>query len=230
MRTYKEQSQKLSRTLDDNSKASRQASWDVILQKKDVIQGCYLCADPSCISGEKCGKSKDFGGLLPPDTTPWTVKYYSTTQGHDGQPNEWEHVVPGAAYRGAGMGKRYGSAPVISLPKEVHRGGIHGDGGGVSSTGSSSSATIWSEGLAEMLKQGQFDEALKKGAIDGIIASAMHGKNLFDALGGYLNLVSAHLSKGDITKSQADDISSSLTSLVYDIQERPDLYGLGKKV
>ena len=100
----------------------------------DVIQRCFLCGNPACVNAAICHKTSDFEGLLPAGSDTIRVKFTAKPQGHGGLPQEWEHPVPGAAYRSAGMGQNYRTAPVMAIPTDVHRGAVAGAGGGISST------------------------------------------------------------------------------------------------
>jgi hypothetical protein len=129
-----------------------------------------------------------YRGIFPQGTEDMRAKYYNQKQGHDGRDEEWEHAVPGAAYRRANRGGEYSSAPVLEIPTAVHRDGVSGAGGGVSSTGSSTSARIWSQGLGDEMAGGRFAESVRLGIMDNLHAAMAHGEDLWKWAKGYMKI------------------------------------------
>ena len=191
----------------------------------DVIQRCLYCGNPQCAKGEKCGGSATHGGLLPIGSDTMRVKNYNQSQGHGGRPEEWEHIMPGAAYRGAGVGKLYRTAPVLAIPKEMHRGAVQGAGGGITSTGSSETARQFSAGLAGMVTQGNFSGALRLALADELNAGIQHGMNPSEMANGLLRIIEAHQQRGDITPQEAVELKNFVMNTALNQQERPGLYG-----
>lgn len=178
-------------------------------ERPAVVQGCFKCADPACNDGEVCRISDSFNGLLPSELDPMRVKHYNDRQGHGGLPEEWEHVIPGAAYRQAGMGAAYRTAPVLAIPTGMHRGGVSGSGGGISSTGSSATATGWSSLIAAEISGGNFAGALRMAINDEINAAMMTGLiDLRKLAGGLLQIINGHLENGQITQIDAGDLKT----------------------
>lgn len=191
---------------------------------RDVIQRCFLCGDPACVNGAICHKTPDFGGLLPAGSATMRVKYYNQRQGHGGRQEEWEHAVPGAAYRSANMGALYRSAPVMAIPTGVHRGAVAGEGGGISSTGSSSTAKQYSQETGNVLAT-NFAEGLRIALVDGLNAAMSHNQNLDEWVNAQLRIINGHLERGQITQQEAADLQNFVMNSKLDRQQRPDLYG-----
>lgn len=202
-----------------------------IVQQKpigqEVIQRCDRCGDSSCIKGEKCRQPPN--DMFGSGADEWGTKFYNQQQGHGGQPMEWEHPVPGKAYRDAGMGNSYRSAPVLQIPKAMHRGGVAGIGGGISSTGSSHSAQIWSGGMGQQLASGDWSDAIWKGVVDGLNAALATGHDLQKAAHAYWRIIMMHHERGDIDEQTAQLLLQQLMNTFASMSERPDLYGGPKK-
>ena len=143
------------------------------------IQRCVYCNDNSCIKGEKCGYDRSLGGFFSPALSSSTVgvlPYNSSNakkQSGKALGTELEHVIPGAALRQSGQGGNYRYEYTVPLDTDVHRGGVQGGGGGISSTGSSSTAKGWATHLAQ---QPSSFEQVKAALVDGINALLMNGK------------------------------------------------------
>ncbi|MBV8518846.1 MAG: hypothetical protein JO197_15735 [Acidobacteria bacterium] len=190
---------------------------------RGVVQCCLYCGDVFCYAGEKCARQS----LFPPGSDSVGVKYYNQKGGHEGKPTEWEHVVPGASYRSAGMGGSYRSAPVIQIPKSVHRGGVSGCGGGISSTGSSASAKVYSSGVGGQLGV-SFATALRSALADELNAAFVNGALNIELVNGLCRLIALHIERGDITQGEGGELQQFVISSYLNRLERPDLFG-GKK-
>jgi hypothetical protein len=123
------------------------------------------------------------------------------------------------------MGGMYSASPVLALPKAVHRGGVHGAGGGISSTGSSASAQQWSSGLGQQLGGGDFAGALKKTVADGMNSALAQGMNLQEAASGYVRVINGYLQQGHITPQEAGDIQNFVMDSAFRMMENPKRYG-----
>ncbi|NMO13651.1 hypothetical protein HPC49_01155 [Pyxidicoccus fallax] len=67
------------------------------------------------------------------------------------------------------------SMPAVSMPIEVHRGGVSGGGGGVTSTGSSAIAKAWRDRLRELIRQDASAEAIERVMVDEMNAAGRNG-------------------------------------------------------
>jgi hypothetical protein len=214
-----------------NQAAQLQEVADGFVRKKqpipDVIQKCDRCGDATCMKGEKCRRPPD--GMFGSGSGEWGTKFYNQSQGHDGKPTEWEHPVPGQAYRSAGLGQSYKSAPVLQIPKKMHRDGVGGSGGGISSTGSSGSAKIWSQGIGGDLAGGDWRSAIWSGVSDGMNAAFTTGQDLQKAADGYYRIIQMHVERGDIDEPTAQLLIQMLLNTFMNMTNRPDLFGGPKK-
>jgi hypothetical protein len=130
------------------------------------IQRCVSCGDSSCVKGEKCGYDRSEGGLFSgaSSSSALPVLPYgsSSAKKNSGKAfgTELEHPIPGQALRLTGQGSGYKQEYTIPIPVAVHRGGVSGSGGGISSTGSSATSKGWSKLLASQDDFGQVKSAL----------------------------------------------------------------------
>jgi hypothetical protein len=119
-----------------------------------VIQRCVYCGDSSCVKGEKCGYDRSHDGMF--STTASTnarpVLPYNSSNAKKNSGKafgtELEHPIPGQVLRLIGEGGGYRQEYTVPIDKDVHRGGVSGAGGGISSTGSSLTSKGWAQHLA----------------------------------------------------------------------------------
>jgi hypothetical protein len=115
---------------------------------------CVSCGKSTCVKGEKCGYDRSSGGLFSSNvsssTQPVLPYGSSNAKKNSGKAfgTELEHPIPGQTLRLIGEGGGYQQEYTIPIPKSVHRNAVAGAGGGISSTGSSSTSKDWSLFLA----------------------------------------------------------------------------------
>lgn len=142
-----------------------------------TVQRCVSCGDSSCVKGEKCGYDRSEDGLFSShaSTSALPVLPYgsSNAKKNSGKAfgTELEHPIPGQALRLIGEGAGYRQEYTIPIDKQVHRGGVSGAGGGISSTGSSHTSRGWAQHLAAQNDYGMVRDAMK----DQINAHIMQG-------------------------------------------------------
>jgi RHS repeat-associated protein len=111
-------------------------------------------------------------GMFPAPPRP-----YITHVGAHGETKQWsqqfvresEHVMPMAAIRGSGIPSHGADNEItVSMPYLEHQNGRYGRGNGVSSTGSSYTATQWSSRLATLLRNGQNYDAYRLVVVDAV--------------------------------------------------------------
>lgn len=132
-----------------------------------VAQLCVKCKDESCNNGEKCKFDPTYGGLFHANDTGVYVGPHKCTKKHSKkQVFESEHVIAKKALDESGLPYVYDEEYTIQTPYKVHRGGQGGAGGGISSTGSSKTASEWAKHLGGLLKndtkQAVFQAALEQ--------------------------------------------------------------------
>ena len=144
---------------------------------RGTIQRCVSCGHNDCISGEKCKYDRSHEGLFSSGaigSAKGVLPYNSSNakaQSGKAFGTELEHVIPGAALRQMGQGGNYRYEYTVPLPKEVHRNGVSGAGGGISSTGSSFTSTGWAQHLSG---QATSYEVVRLALTDGINAMLMN--------------------------------------------------------
>jgi hypothetical protein len=144
---------------------------------RGVIQRCVSCGHNDCISGEKCKYDRSHEGLFSSSavsSAKGVLPYGSSNakaQSGKAFGTELEHVIPGAALRQMGQGGNYRYEYTVPLPKEVHRNGVSGAGGGISSTGSSFTSTGWAQHLSG---QATDYDVVRLALTDGINAMLMN--------------------------------------------------------
>jgi hypothetical protein len=127
---------------------------------------------------------------------------------------ESEHLFPHAALKMSGINYNYQTEPTMSIPYGVHRGGQSGAGGGVSSTGSSSTASGWSGHLGA-LAQNDFPAALRLAVIDQLNAHDVNGSLTFEVGMQIIQVVNGHASMGRLTTQQAGQINNEIADYCY---------------
>ena len=186
------------------------------------IQCCFYCGDPAC-AGKPCkkGLGASFAGLLTPGTAPRAAGPHSQTQ-KDSQRGvfESEHMLPGAALRKSGVQHKLQAEPTYSVEYGVHRGAVSGAGGGISSTGSSATATQWSAHLGQMIAtQGQgWPAAIKAAAIDAFNASLVTKALNDERISQILQVIRGHQELGRITNDEQADISTVIMNMWLNYQ------------
>jgi hypothetical protein len=190
----------------------------------EPIQPCLYCGDLLCSRGEKCKQGSSFGGLFESGlSTPHVGPHKETKKHSKKNVFESEHMVPKQALKKSGVKFSYNDEPTISIPYEMHRGGQSGVGGGVSSTGSSETATTWSESLAKHIKNNDWKTAIKLTATDEFLSAAQNGYLTSGMVSAIMQNVNYHATMGRITDTDAGEIKNMLMSWLLDFQEKGHL-------
>lgn len=173
-----------------------------------AVQGCKDCNNNQCAYGELCR----YEGLYhSANTPPHVAPHKETKQYSQRGVQESEHMVPKAALKHSGVSFSYNDEPTISIPYEVHRGGVSGSGGGVTSTGSSAIAAEWSKRIGLLIKGGDWKTAIWQCAIDEINSAAMQKGVLTDAYAvAVCAAVDLHAQMGRITADDAGEIKTAV--------------------
>lgn len=175
------------------------------------VQACYYCGNTLCIHGEKCKLDPSLGGLFSQGTQSPFVGPHKDTKGYSQRGvKESEHMVPSKALSLSQVSYTYNTEPTISIPYDMHRGGVSGGGGGVSSTGSSHTASGWSAQLGSLIKQGDWKEAIRKAAVDEMNSAVCTGMLDEGMTSAIMQVVNGHAMKGRITQSEAEEINGGL--------------------
>ena len=103
---------------------------------------------------------------------------------------------------------------VLRVHPGVHRGAQSGAGGGVSSTGSSSTASGWSGHLGA-LAQNDFPAALRLAVIDQLNAHWVNGNLSPEVAFQIMQVVNGHAALGRLTAIQAGEINNHIADYCY---------------
>ncbi len=172
---------------------------------------CQYCWDPACFQGSKCGRDVSFGGLFSPGTTsPYVGPHKDTKKYSKRGVYESEHVTPKNALVKGGVNFTYNNEITISIPYGMHRGGQSGAGGGVSSTGSSGTASGWSDLLGNMLQQGDWPGAIRAVLLDELHSAAQNGALDQGMMSAFLQYLQNARMQGRISANDVEQIYSAL--------------------
>jgi hypothetical protein len=199
-----------------------------------LLQRCPRCGNPGCQAGEVCQHTHG-GGLFTPGLTTRPVAPYSEAK-HSSKKGQWEaeHMMPSAAWQHSGLPHRYADLPAMSISYDMHRGGQSGAGGGVTSTGSSTTAKGWSQRLgAQLADPGQREQAFSSVAADEYNAALMNGVLSEAVVSQIVQTLDLHRGAGHLTAEQAGRIQNAIVDRWHRDQaqrqagrEREALYGL----
>lgn len=174
---------------------------------------CPHCLDPLCDMGSICHR-----GLFADKSDPFsplaTGQHKETKKSSKQGKFESEHVFPHAALKISSVPYSYQTEPTMSIPYSVHRGGQSGAGGGVSSTGSSSTASGWSGHLGTMA-QTDFPGALRLAVIDQLNSHWVQGNLTREVAMQVIQVVNGHAALGRLTPDQAAAINNEIADICY---------------
>ena len=200
-----------------------------------LLQRCPRCGNPNCRAGEGCQHGAHFGGLFAPGLTTRPVAPYREAK-QASQQGQWEaeHMMPAAAWKHSGLSHNYDDLPAMSIGYDMHRGGQSGAGGGVTSTGSSTTAKGWSKLLGGQLADpNQREQAFFSVAADEYNAALMSGRLSEAVVSQIVQTLNLHRDEGHLTADQAARIQNAIVDRWYRDQaqrqagrEREALYGL----
>ena len=143
-------------------------------------------------------------------------------------------MMPAAAWKHSGLPHRYGDLPAMSISYDMHRGGQSGAGGGVTSTGSSTTAKGWSTLLgAQLADPNQREQAFFSVAADEYNAALSTGRLSEAVVSQIVQTLNLHRDMGHLAADQAGRIQNAIVDRWYRDQaqrqagrEREALYGL----
>jgi hypothetical protein len=170
---------------------------------------CIHCGDMLCNNGSRC-----HNGLFKPGYECRASGPHNQTKKHSKRGEfESEHMFPCAALKASGASFNYNHEPTMSIPYGVHRGGVSGSGGGVTSTGSSDTAKSWSAQLGALAKSDNWYDAIRLAAIDQANAAWMQGNLNDGTVSQIIQTVNAHAQLGRLTAEQAAEINTIIYNL-----------------
>lgn len=194
----------------------QRAAIDIVTSNDATIQRCKFCGDSTCKAGEKCGLDHTMGGLFGSQINPPFVGPHKETKKHSKRGVfESEHMIPKAALKHSGVQFDYETEPTISISYAMHREAMSGAGGGVTSTGSSRTATGWGKILGDQIKSGDWYSSIRSTAIDEYHAAKANRVLSENMVNGLCQVVNSHATMGRITVQQAGEIIQELMNLWY---------------
>ena len=203
-----------------------------------LLQRCPRCGNPSCQAGEVCQHGHH--GMFSHGMSARPVAPYSQAKQSSAQYKwEAEHMMPAAAWQHSGLAHRYADLPAMSIGYDMHRGGQSGAGGGVTSTGSSTTAKDWSRKLGGQLADPtQREQAFLSVAADEYNAALMTGRLNEGLVWQIIQTLNLHVQAGHLTQEQAGRIQNAIMNRWLNDQTQQDdrevrqaagwLMGLGK--
>lgn len=194
----------------------QRAAIDVVASSNATIQRCKFCGDSTCKAGEKCGLDQTMAGLFSSQINPPFVGQHKETKKYSkfGE-YESEHMIPKAALEHSGIQYNYDNEPTISIPYRMHRAAMNGAGGGVTSTGSSTTAKDWGRFLGSEIKSGDWYNTIRSTAVDEYHAAKANGALDEGMVNSICQVVNSHATMERITVQQAGEIIQVLLNLWY---------------
>jgi hypothetical protein len=185
------------------------------------VQACFYCGDITCLKSEKCKQGVSLGGLFGPGIVSPHVGPHKETQQYSSRGvMESEHMFPAKALKISGTAHNLRNEPTISIPYDMHRGAVSGAGGGISSTGSSHTASGWAAHLGQAAASGNWYQAIRMAAIDGMNGAMMSGLLDEGMTSAYMQVVNGHVMMGRITQQEAGAINNELYNYYLSLKSR----------
>jgi hypothetical protein len=123
---------------------------------------------------------------------------------------ESEHMLPMQVTKRVFPGSKPDNEPTHSISYTMHRKGVSGAGGGITSTGSSTTAKGWANHLVA-LNNNQGAEAMYEAvAVDTYNSAWLNGEDLDQVLANILQILQNHQEMGRLTGIQVGNIMNRL--------------------
>ncbi len=187
-----------------------------------TIQCCVHCGSDKCKEGEICKFDRTYGGIFNPSATTGHVAKHKHNKKHSKRKlKESEHVLASQAIK-KGIHKRTSSGiknkrPIhstgksynqneeytISIPYQVHRGGTSGAGGGISSTGGSTTAKGWGDLIGGLLDSNPY-EAVRLACMEHLNSYFMNGNLDESVVNNLWAWIDGQVQSGRITLVEAN--------------------------
>lgn len=178
--------------------------------------GCSHCFDPTCINGSKCQWFK--GLYLPHVDFKKAGKHRVVKKQSKRKVRESEHMLPMQVVKRLFPGSRPDDEPTHSISYDMHRKGVGGAGGGITSTGSSSTAKGWANHLVNLYNQGP-EDAYRAVAVDTYNSAELNGEDMQQILANILQILQYHQQAGRLTQEQVGNIMNGLQDRYYRSQK-----------
>jgi len=175
--------------------------------KKPPGSSCIWCMSPACVNGSKCKAKGIFGKAL---DTSRGGRHKNTKKLSKRNVRESEHMLPMQVVKRLFPGARMDDEPAHSISYTMHRAGVSGAGGGISSTGSSHTAKGWAQHLVNQANQHGNAAMIRSVAVDTYNAALMSQQDLDQVLVQIQQVLQGHVDLGRITAAEMGDILNAL--------------------
>lgn len=179
-----------------------------------TVQRCVHCTNTRCVRGELCGADFTYGGLFAAGDRATVVPYNQARYFPSGGASEFEHPIAGAALRRSGTPHNYAHEFTIQTPTVTHRAAQSGAGGGITSTGSSTTAVAWSRVMGATLAADPV-AAVRTAAVEQLNAHWMAGTMNQMAVNGIVQWLDGQVTTGRINAAARDDIRAHIISTYW---------------
>jgi hypothetical protein len=171
---------------------------------------------------EPAEQKSDYSNLLEPGEKPAVVGPYSEARKHSGRADETEaeHVFFGRLAKLVNLQIRYQDLPAMVIPTSMHRGGVSGAGGGITSTGSSATAKGWGDWLADLWGQGKRKEVVQSLIADEYNSAAATVGVTSKVMDQLLRITDMLAKQRVISEEEAGEINNATADRYYRDEDR----------
>lgn len=139
------------------------------------------------------------------------VRYNQAPNYPSNRQREFEHPLARAALQNSGVDHNYRHEFTIQTDRSTHRNAVDGAGGGISSTGRSSTAQGWAHHMGQLIAQDPV-EAVRLAAVEQLNAHDMSQTLNERSLNGIVQWVQSQVTDGRITTQDYERIVESIAA------------------
>jgi GNAT superfamily N-acetyltransferase len=174
-------------------------------------RNCFYCLNPMCVKGSICGGGQSLTDLFGAGIDLNQAGLHrDTKQLSQRGVRESEHMLPMQVVRQVYPGASMNDEPAHSISYTMHRAGQSGAGGGISSTGSSHTASGWAGELVNLHNAGNSAEMFRRVAVDTYNSAELNNADLPQTLANIRQVLLGHVALGRLTRGEADQIYDEL--------------------
>lgn len=175
-----------------------------------AIRRCVSCGQNACVNGQQCGYDPGYGGVFEANQIENVVRYNQAHNYPSNRQREFEHPLARAALQNSGVAHNYHHEFTIQTDRSTHRNAVDGAGGGISSTGRSSTAQGWANHMGQLIAQNPV-EAVRLAAVEQLNAHDMSGTLSLQSLNGIVQWLQGQVTDGRITMQDFERIANHIT-------------------
>ncbi len=192
----------------------REVSHGGVVQR--MQRNCFYCVNPMCVKGSICGGGQSLMDLFGAGIDLNQAGLHrDTKQLSQRGVRESEHMLPMQVVRQVYPGANMNDEPAHSISYTMHRAGQSGAGGGISSTGSSHTASGWAGELVNLHNAGNSAEMFRRVAVDTYNSAELNNADLRQTLANIRQVLLGHVGLGRLTRGEADQIYDELVRRYY---------------